>query len=47
MYSTGTDWTWAPLFADFDNDGWQDLFVTNGMVRDFANTDLIATLRRA
>lgn len=42
-----TDWTWAPLFADFDNDGWQDLFVTNGMVRDFANTDLIARLRRA
>ena len=33
--------------ADFDNDGWQDLHVTNGMVRDFANTDLIARLRRA
>ena len=28
-----TDWSWAPLFADFDNDGWKDLFVTNGIVR--------------
>lgn len=26
-----TDWSWASLFADFDNDGLQDLFVTNGM----------------
>ncbi len=37
-----TDWTWAPVFGDFDNDGWEDLFVTNGMVRDFSNADLIA-----
>lgn len=26
-----TDWSWAPLFADFDNDGNKDLFVTNGI----------------
>jgi hypothetical protein len=26
-----TDWSWAPLFADFDNDGRKDLFVTNGI----------------
>jgi hypothetical protein len=30
---------WAPLFADYDNDGWKDLFVTNGFTRDFTNLD--------
>ncbi len=28
-----TDWSWSPLFADFDNDGWKDLHITNGIVR--------------
>ncbi|HLE55585.1 MAG TPA: VCBS repeat-containing protein, partial [Rhodothermia bacterium] len=26
-----TDWSWAPLFADLDNDGNKDLFITNGI----------------
>ncbi len=26
-----TGWGWAAKFADFDNDGWQDLFVVNGL----------------
>jgi hypothetical protein len=26
-----TDWSWAPLFCDLDNDGWKDLFVANGI----------------
>ncbi len=37
-----TDWSWAPLFADFDNDGWKDLFVTNGFGKDVTNLDFIA-----
>lgn len=28
-----TDWSWAPLIADFNNDGHQDLFITNGILR--------------
>lgn len=34
-----TDWSWAPLFADYDNDGWQDLFVTNGFPKDVTDRD--------
>lgn len=36
-----TDWSWAPLFADYDNDGWKDLFVTNGFLRDYTNMDFL------
>lgn len=28
-----TDWSWSPLIADFDNDGWKDVFITNGIMR--------------
>ena len=35
-----TDWTWSVRFEDFDNDGRLDLFVTNGMIREFQNADL-------
>ncbi|MFC6998836.1 VCBS repeat-containing protein [Rufibacter roseus] len=38
---SNTDWSWAPLLADFDNDGWKDLFVSNGFLRDFTNMDFI------
>lgn len=36
-----TNWTWTIKFADLDNDGWVDLFASNGMTRDFNNTDLM------
>ncbi len=36
-----TDWSWAPLFADYDNDGWKDLYVTNGYYRDVTNMDFV------
>ncbi|HEY9007421.1 MAG TPA: VCBS repeat-containing protein [Ohtaekwangia sp.] len=38
---SNTDWSWSPLFADFDNDGWKDLFITNGFLRDFTNLDFV------
>ena len=38
---SSTDWSWSALFADYDNDGDKDLFVTNGFVRDLGNLDYI------
>ena len=38
---SNTDWSWAPLFADLDNDGWKDLYITNGYVRDYTNQDFL------
>ena len=35
-----TDWTWAVKAADFDSDGQVDLFLTNGMVRNFSDADI-------
>ena len=35
-----TDWSWAPLFADFDNDGYKDLFIGNGIPNDVTNMDV-------
>ncbi|MEF3079838.1 VCBS repeat-containing protein [Winogradskyella poriferorum] len=34
-----TDWSWAPLIADFDNDGYKDIFVSNGIERELGNQD--------
>ncbi|MEO9804106.1 MAG: VCBS repeat-containing protein [Reichenbachiella sp.] len=41
-----TDWSWACLFADYDNDGLSDLFVTNGTRRDINNKDFFKWMDR-
>ncbi len=38
---SNTDWSWSALFADFDNDGLKDLFVTNGYARDYTNMEFL------
>ncbi len=38
---SNTDWSWSALFADYDLDGWQDLFITNGYMRDYTNLDYL------
>lgn len=40
-----TDWSWGALFADFDNDGYKDLYIGNGYKRDVTNLDYMTYLR--
>ncbi len=35
-----TDWSWSTVFADLDNDGWKDAYITNGMKRDVNDNDV-------
>lgn len=36
-----TDWSWGALFADFDNDGMRDIFVSNGIKQDLTDQDFL------
>jgi hypothetical protein len=42
VYST--DWSWSPMFCDVDNDGFKDLFITNGIYRRANDLDYIKFL---
>jgi enediyne biosynthesis protein E4 len=36
-----TDWSWGALVFDFNNDGWKDIFVSNGITKDLTNQDFL------
>ena len=44
---SSTDWSWAGLMADFDNDGWKDVYITNGTRRDINNKDYFNSIEKA
>ena len=45
--TSSTDWSWAGLFADLDNDGWKDIFITNGTRKDINNKDYFTKIDKA
>lgn len=38
------EWSWCPIFLDVDFDGYEDILVSNGMLRDFQNADIAQKL---
>jgi hypothetical protein len=36
-----TDWSWAGLIFDMDNDGYKDIYVTNGIIHDLTDIDFV------
>lgn len=42
---SSTDWSWSVLMADVDQDGWKDMFVTNGYRKDITQLDYLNFFR--
>ena len=42
---SNTDWSWATLLVDLDNDGWKDIIVSNGVKKDMDNNDYLSILK--
>ena len=42
-----TDWTWAAIFGDLDNDGFEDAFFTNGIERNVQDSDQTIRMQQA
>ena len=42
---SNTDWSWGPLLADLDNDGWKDLYIANGYRKDVTDMDYMTYTR--
>ncbi len=42
-----TDWSWAPVVTDFDNDGYRDIIITNGFPKDVTDHDFISFRMKA
>ena len=40
-----TDWSWGALLADFNNDGWKDMYVANGYRKDVNQQDYLNYFR--
>jgi hypothetical protein len=38
---SATDWSWCPLFGDFDNDGKKDLFISSGIWKRPVDLDYV------
>ena len=42
---SSTDWSWGPLIVDLDNDGWKDIYISNGTRREINNRDYFLALK--
>jgi hypothetical protein len=42
-----SEWSWAPIFLDVDLDGYEDVLIPNGFVRDNMNLDVQNAIRQA